>query len=273
MRTISLAWPALLAAMVAAGGGTAVTGAAQPEAGAAPAPWPRMRAFTLTAGVRLDAPRADIDVPLYDEAGVVRYRLICRGGGQDYLDDVGERTGTAGYQPDLTCILNAGDRETDASLLAEDESPAYYSRGRFAAAELAGDCGRYPEYGLVRHFRLRGMALTLAFSDMTAGAERPVYGLLTVSVQPDPAARTAKAAQTGYLRPAEGACRTVRRGDAPLMCRDSRTSSWDRCPAGWEMQPYPWENRITAARAAPPRSRLPAGSGTEPVDFFRRPRF
>jgi hypothetical protein len=32
--------------------------------------------------------------------------------------------------------------------------------------ELIGDCANYPEYGRVRHFRLRGMELTLQISDL-----------------------------------------------------------------------------------------------------------
>lgn len=211
--------------------------------------WPDMREFSVRMGVQLNALRADVDLPLYDREGVVRYRLICRGGSEAYLDQVNERNGTAGYLPPLTCILNIGNQETDASLLSEDESAAYYSRGRFALSDLVGACARYPEYGLVRHFRLRGMELELSFSEVTTEAasgrraEQPVYALLSISVRRDPAARTAKAEQPGYLRPGgtEENCRIVRRGNSQRMCRNASTSAWMQCPAGWEDQRYPWE--------------------------------
>lgn len=245
-----------LLALLPAGTATADLGPA-PARPVAASEWPEMREFALRAAVRLDVPRVDIDVPFYDRGGAVRYRLICRGGSQAHLDDVSERTGTAGYLPDLTCILNAGDRESDASLLSEDESAAYYSRGRFALSELAGACARYPEYGLVRHFRLRGMELELSVSGLAiaasgAAAGRPAHALLGVSVRRDPSARTAKAEQPGYLRPGgTAACRTVRRGNGPRMCRDAATSSWTQCSPAWEYVPYPWEDR--ARRSAAPR--------------------
>jgi hypothetical protein len=40
------------------------------------------------------------------------------------------------------------------------------NRGRLIAAQLQGDCLQYPEYSTLRHFRLRGMDVTLAYSDI-----------------------------------------------------------------------------------------------------------
>jgi len=40
------------------------------------------------------------------------------------------------------------------------------SRGRFLTEELLGNCANYPEYGRVRHFRLRGMRITLEMSNI-----------------------------------------------------------------------------------------------------------
>jgi len=253
--------PVSLLALLTAGTATADLGPA-PARPVAASEWPEMREFALRSAFRLDAPRVDIDIPLRDPAGAVRYRLICRGGSQAHLDDVSERTGTSGYLPDLTCILNAGDRESDASLLSEDESAAYYSRGRFVLSELAGACARYPEYGLVRHFRLRGMELELSVSGLAtaasgAAAGRPAHALLVVSVRRDLSARTAKAEQPGYLRPGgTAACGTVRRGNGPRMCRDAATSAWTQCSPAWEYVPYPWEDR-TPRSAAPRRASSP----------------
>jgi hypothetical protein len=235
MAELLIAWLAPVLAALAA-----VAPAAGPGAG-----WPEIREMSLTRDIRFDDGRIDLDVPLRDRSGAIRYRLICRGGSAAYLDRVSERTGTAGYIPDLTCILNAGDRETDSSLLSEDESAAYYSRGHFVSNELLGACAAYPEYGLTRHFRLRGMELRLSVSNLTVGpgARRPADARLSVSVRRDPSARTAKAEQPGYLRPdgTQSSCHIVRRGNTPRMCRSPETSSWAPCTPEWVDRRYSWE--------------------------------
>lgn len=215
--------------------------------------WPEMREFRVMAGINLSSRRIDLDIPLYDLSGAIRYRLICRGGSREYLDEVERRTQTASYLQPLTCILNYGNRETDASLLSEAEIPAYFSRGHFEGRELVGACARYPEYGLVRSFRLRGFRLEISLSDLAMSASRrsgspiPDYALMTVSLQRDPSARTAKAEQPGYLDPTGDPlqCRQVRRGNARRMCRNQSTSVWEECSAGWEYQRYPWEQQAS----------------------------
>ena len=215
-----------------------------------PTDWPEIPEFTRSVVIQVDASRIDVDIPLSDVNGIIRYRLICRGGSEAYLDYVSERAGVSGYTPWLTCILNVGNQETDGSLLSEDESSAYFSRGHFSRRDLMGACGRYPEYGLTRHFRLRGMELELSFSDLTRGrgpglaTDEPDSALLNISVRRDPSAQTAKAEQPGYLRPSGtvGSCRTVQRGNSQRMCRNAVTSAWMQCPAGWENRRYQWEN-------------------------------
>jgi hypothetical protein len=46
------------------------------------------------------------------------------------------------------------------------QSRDWESRARFFAYELTGKCGDYPDFGLIRHFRLRGMQLTLSLSNV-----------------------------------------------------------------------------------------------------------
>jgi hypothetical protein len=213
--------------------------------------WPEMREFRSTAGIRLNSRRIDLDIPLYDVGGTIRYRLICRGGSREYLDEVERRTQTASYSQPLTCILNYGNREADASLLSEAAIPAYFSRGHFESNELVGECAHYPEYGLVRHFRLRGFQLEISLSNLEMSASTnpsspiPDYALVTVSLHRDPTARTAKAEQPGYLDPRGDPlqCHQVRRGNERRMCRNQSTSAWEECPAGWEYQRDPWEDR------------------------------
>lgn len=77
------------------------------------------------------------------------------------------------YTGDFECRLwNAEDTRYPTLLLDDpNESDAWNSRGRFFAYELFGLCGEYPEFGRIRHFRFRGMAIT-----MTLDAVRLVRG-------------------------------------------------------------------------------------------------
>ena len=73
------------------------------------------------------------------------------------------------YSGDFECRLTSS-REDDvySTLLTEasDQSRDWQSRGRFLAEELEGACKNYPEFGATRHFRLRGMRVTLAIRDI-----------------------------------------------------------------------------------------------------------
>jgi hypothetical protein len=216
--------------------------------------WPAMREFTVRVGVDLAGDRADIDIPLYDQHGIVQYRLICRRRSEELLGELAETTGII-YQPDLTCLLNPGDQEGETSLLAEEDAGPWQTRGYFAQDALIGSCGTYPEYGLVRHFRLRHFELTMALSNLKSrrGGGAPdvvTYGILTINLRRDPTATTAKAARPGYIDPRgdPAACASPRRGSEPLMCRNADTFAWEQCPRGWEYQPYSWENRITPSQ-------------------------
>jgi hypothetical protein len=218
--------------------------------------WPVVREFSYSSGVRLDYRRVDLDIPLYDIRGVIRYRLICRSGDQERRDELEQRAGVSAYLADMTCVLNVGNAERDTSLLSEDGTAAYYSRGNFNPRTILGTCAAYPEFGLVRHFRLRGFELTIALSDVNSGRRREErarapdhdnprveYAVVTVSLRNDRAARTAKAEQSGYLDPRGDprACISIRRGNASRMCRDPHSFSWRQCSPGWEYQRYPWE--------------------------------
>jgi hypothetical protein len=201
--------------------------------------------------------RIDFNLPLRDLAGDIRYRLICRGGDRRRLDRLHARLGMMSYVGDFTCILNPGGREGDASLLSEDGSSAHHSRGAFYQRELVGACAAYPEYGRIRNFRLRGFALTLAMTDVEMqspgrvragdeGTMRPIRAAtFTARLRRDATARTAGAERPGYLDPMgnPGQCRQVRRGNAPRMCRNRDTFSWERCLPGSEYEPLPWEKR------------------------------
>jgi hypothetical protein len=96
-------------------------------------------------------------------------------------------------------------------LLHEDffVEKGWWSRGRFLTEDLLGDCGTYPEHGTVRHFRLRGMQITLEVNrlQLTATSKDEVrshevssFGF-EVDVQPAPDAISAIAAATPFRDP------------------------------------------------------------------------
>jgi len=67
------------------------------------------------------------------------------------------------YSGDFQCALFAlqGGTRVSWNLLATDEQAEQKSdclnRGRMTTRQTWGDCGAKPEYGRIRHFRLRGM--------------------------------------------------------------------------------------------------------------------
>jgi len=235
--------------------GSSCRGSAVSTSSAESMNWPRLRPIQLSLGVQLNAQRIYLDVPLTDVNDRIRYRLICRGGSNRYLEEVERETDVSSYVNELLCILNEGEKESDNSLLAEDDRSPVHTRGHFSQNSLLGACGEYPEYGLVRRFRLRGFELKLALSNLVVapGNETPVgaansenradvqYAVMTVSVEPNPAVKTARPEQPGYIDPRGEveACATIKRGNEPRMCRDFKTSAWEKCPPGWEFLEYP----------------------------------
>jgi len=139
--------------------------------------------------------------------------------------------GTPLYQ--LECYLNAYDREDRdfnysgnfecrltslyskdrySTLLTDQIHPTrdWQSRGRFLLEEITGKCAEYPDYGRVRHFRLRGMNLTLEIKNLkiklgSAAENAPWYVDriekldLDVTVIADPTVLSEIAEPTKYL--------------------------------------------------------------------------
>jgi len=166
--------------------------------------------------------------------GVTRYTLNCAGGDNQFLDKL-RGAEDINYVGPFACRLNEGKSNTEDSLLSEDESAYWFSRGQINDfREIIGACGRYPEYGAARHFRLRGFELTLEFTDVALDRKgNPTYFVLVISVLTDPSALSAEAEQTGYLTPYKvgRSCDKVLRGNEPRMCRDWLHSggSWTEC--------------------------------------------
>jgi hypothetical protein len=192
------------------------------------ATWPNVKPLATSVRVDLRSDKIVIDVPITDQAGRVRYHFACRGGSDAYLDSLPEH-----WVGPLMCTLAEGDQAREESLLSEDDSAAWFSRGQFRPEDLVGDCAKYPEFGVRRSFRLRGFRLRLeAQSVVTDSKGRAQSFTLAVLLVRDLGARTAQAERPGFLDPrGQGrSCKVVTPGREPRMCRDwSAGGSWALC--------------------------------------------
>lgn len=116
------------------------------------------------------APRAtDDDRPFIayfkDAQGNPAYKFECHNGA--YGDAI-EVT----FSDELQCALFAfkGDTVTAVNLLAADtrdeQGNDWWNRGHVSSAQFRGECLSYPEYSTSRHFRMRGLDVTLTFTDI-----------------------------------------------------------------------------------------------------------
>jgi len=94
-------------------------------------------------------------------------------------------------------VANAA-RETPKSLLFEDREATsdWDGRGRFMLNDVIGTCGRYPDWGNTRVYRVRGMRLILKIEDVRLrklrnGEVSPVSFVFSYAVKSDPRAITA----------------------------------------------------------------------------------
>lgn len=100
-----------------------------------------------------------------DNSGVPVYKLECHNG--NYEDE-----SEMNFSGDFQCALFAynGTTRVSGNLLAANTrnelSTDWWNRGRMRSAQFRGECLKYPEYSTARHFKLRGMLLTLRFTDV-----------------------------------------------------------------------------------------------------------
>lgn len=180
--------------------------AVQPTQGAWPVIQPLHAEYQFFRPQDSDAELPSFSVYLKDATDTSRYKFECHAGG--YPDD-SEMT----WSGDFQCALfpYAKDTVTPVNLLAvdshEEQSVDWRNRGRMFAAQLQGDCLQYPEYSAQRHFRLRGMDLILAYSDIawTQGPKGPALQKFTLSLDavPDKDAKTPMAEPAAGDRPSQ----------------------------------------------------------------------
>ncbi len=152
--------------------------------------------YQFVAPQEQDAASPAFTFYLRDAAGSSIYKFECHADG--YPDDA-EMT----WSSDFQCALfpYRGDTVTPVNLLAQDtraeQSVDWHNRGRLIAAQLQGECLQYPEYSTLRHFRLRGMDVSLAYTAIqwTQGVKGPILWqfTLTLDATPDKDAKTPQA--------------------------------------------------------------------------------
>lgn len=142
---------------------------------------------------------------LTDRRGNKAYKFECHAGGY-YEPDY-----EIAFSGDFQCMLFPFKNDTVSAfnLLAvdtrEETGNDWWNRGRMFAAQLQGDCQQFPEYSATRHFRLRGMALTLAFSGLewTVDGKSLARFKLTLDAAPDPDATSPQALAPDAPEPPE----------------------------------------------------------------------
>lgn len=138
--------------------------------------------------------------------GTPLYLLEC------YLNAYDHEDRNFNYSGSFECRLTSlYSKERYSTLLTDqiNQTRDWQSRGRFLLEELTGKCSEYPEYGRVRHFRLRGMNLTLEIKNLKiksgSSAENAPWYVdrieeldLDVTVTPDPKGLSEIAEPTKY---------------------------------------------------------------------------
>jgi len=191
---------------------SAITGAQ----GSAHYEWPVVKGLEQSFEFS-DASQARVELPILGEDGKPLYTLLCLGKGLFRTDRHFDHSG------DFECRLNStysSSTDNYSTLLTDNpvQERSWDSRGRFLWPELLGSCGRYPEYGRNRHFRLRGMELTLEIThiptgSMASGPKEIKSFQLRVRVRPDPTAYSTIAAPVPYEA-----------SDVPqILCNEVRT--------------------------------------------------
>lgn len=162
-----------------------------PPAAAAAAGWPPIQPLHAEyAYLRPAQPDGDTPFIVYLKGAkeTPLYKFECHSG--NYADDYEMH-----FSGDFQCALFPfkGDTVTLVNLLATEthaeQDHDWWNRGRVLARQFQGECLDYPEYSTARHFRLRDMAVTLAFTDIQWQAGKLAKFILTFDVVQDPDAK------------------------------------------------------------------------------------
>lgn len=157
-----------------------------------------------------DAGKAWATFKILDPKGRPLYILKCLAPTPGMVDDT-----DFDYSGAFHCRLTSTyAKERYSTLLADNPHPTrdWETRGRVLADELVGKCADYPEYGRIRHFRLRKMRITLSFDRLSFKPSLSTDGqtvksahlesfAFSVKVEPDPTALSSIAEPVGVSYP------------------------------------------------------------------------
>lgn len=181
--------------------------------------WPVIVGFDFEIKIDANSEKIFFSIPIRNRAGKVLYTLACIGGSTPYLDDLGGKM-DENFNSPMCFFLGEGEKDVTGKLLCEDGAAHWFSRGQIYYPELLGACGDYPEFGKVRHFRLRGMLLTIKFQNIELDAKGLLrYMDIHISGRPDRSITSEITERPGFLPP-EKDCRDIKKGVMPRMWRD-----------------------------------------------------
>lgn len=167
--------------------------------------WPVVRAFSHYWRIP-DVGSTDQDTSvatfIYDVSGTPVYKLECHNGnysGQSELN----------FSGTFQCALFAIEKgkNTSWNLLAtkDERTSDWGNRGRMIAEQLQGKCGSWPEFGVQRTFKLRGMIINFTYRDLQwiDGDKGRRLGAFTfaVRVEPDEKATSSEAESINVPKP------------------------------------------------------------------------
>ena len=173
--------------------------------GKRPNPWPAVQSFMHDWRIPdVGSTGRDTPVTAYinDVSGTPVYKLECHNGN---YSDQSEMNFSGAFQ----CALFAVDKGKNISwnlLAAKDERDSDWgNRGRMIAEQLQGKCGSWPEFGIHRTFRGRGMMIKFTYKDLQwigEGKDKRL-GAFTfeVHVEPDDKATSSEAELIGVTKP------------------------------------------------------------------------
>jgi hypothetical protein len=137
---------------------------------------------------------------LLSASGATLYKFECHGG--DWPDESEMK-----FDGDFQCALFPinGDTLTPVNLLArdtrEEQGADWKNRGRAMVKQFQDECLDYPEYSTLRHFRLRGMALALGYTDLVWDGKTLASFSFHLDAMPDAEAKTSFADAADGDRP------------------------------------------------------------------------
>lgn len=150
--------------------------------------WPRVRPEDKSFHVSLPAADPGVKMAIKDQSGREIYEIACGTYATPF--------GAFDYSGEFECMLQSIPSSSYSTLFTEytNQDRDWESRARFFANEIAPPCGEIPDFGLNRTFRLRGMKVTLAMSNVVFsghGKEQKIKSFrFNIKVAQDPAANT-----------------------------------------------------------------------------------